>query len=167
MFRFGISEPSRALIQYFGLDRKSKTARLLQLGIAFALSGFIHASASFTTFSASEPLRGPFMFFILQGMGIILQQQLTTLAKKYLHFACILPIMQKMSNVLFVLGWLYLTGPLLADDFARCGIWLFEPVPISLLRGMVWGDWWVWKNIDTWVGWHRGVAWYKSGLAIY
>lgn len=167
MFRFGISEPSRTLIQYFALDRKGKPARLLQLGIAFGLSGFVHASASFTTFSASEPLAGPLTFFLLQALGIVLQQQVTVAAKTYIRSVYRSALMRKMCNVLFVLGWLYLTGPLLANDFARCGIWLFEPVPISLLRGMVWRDWWVWNNINAWVGWHRGATWYKSGLAIY
>lgn len=167
MFRFGISEPSRTLIQYFDLDRKGKAARLLQLGIAFALSGFIHASASFTTFSASKPITGPLTFFVLQAIGIILQQQFTVIAKTYLQSMYRSSLIQKMSNIIFVLVWLYLTGPLLANDFARCGIWLFEPVPISPLRGIIWGDWWVWKNVSAWVGWHTGSVWYKSGLAIY
>ena len=167
MFRFGISEPSRALVQYFGLDRKSQLARLLQVGIAFGLSGFIHASGSFTTFSPSRPLSGPFTFFMLQGMGIVLQQQLATVAKSYLHFLYRYPLVQKMSNILFVLGWLFVTGPFLANDFARCGIWLFEPVPISFLRGVLWNQWWTWKNMSGWVGWHRGATWYKSGLAFY
>lgn len=167
MFRFGISEPSRALSQYFGLDRKSQLARLLQVGIAFALSGFIHASASFTTFSASKPLTGPFAFFMLQGAGIVMQQLVTTVAKNHLNFAYRSPIMQKTSNILFVMGWLCLTGPLLANDFARCGVWLFEPVPVSFLRGMIWGEWWTWTNMSAWVGFYRGATWYKSGLAVY
>jgi len=167
LFRFGFSEPSRALTQYFGLDRRSQPARLIQLGVAFALSGFIHASASFTTFSVSKPLAGPFTFFMLQGVGIILQQQATAVFKNHLHFAYRSPIIQKMSNVLFVLGWLFLTGPFVANDFARCGVWLFEPVPVSLLRGIIWDDWWAWKNMTAWIGWYRGATWYKSGLAIY
>ena len=167
LFRFGLSEPSRALTQYFGLDKRSQPARLLQLGVAFALSGFIHASASFTTFSVSKPLTGPFIFFVLQGVGIVLQQQATVVAKNHLYFAYRLPIIQKMSNVVFVLGWLFLTGPFVANDFARCGVWLFEPIPVSLLRGIIWDDWWAWKNMTAWIGWYGGATWYKSGLAIY
>jgi hypothetical protein len=164
LFRFGISEPSRALIAYLNIDPKSQLARILQLGIAFGLSGFIHASASLTTFSPSKPLSGPLAFFALQAVGIIVQTQLAVLLKKNVSFA---DWVGSAMNVAFVVLWMCLTGPFLADDFARCGVWLFEPVPVSLLRGMIWGDWWAWKRIGDWVGWYRGETWYRSGLAIY
>lgn len=164
MFRFGISEPSRALIQYLDIDRKGHAARTLQLGIAFALSGFIHASGSFTTFSPSKPFSGPMVFFALQAVGIVVQQALTTLFTKKLPFPRWLG---KVTNVAFALVWMVLTGPFLADDFARCGIWLFEPVPVSFLRGIIWGDWWVWKGVTDWVGWYRASTLWRSGLAIY
>ncbi|TKA71366.1 hypothetical protein B0A49_04375 [Cryomyces minteri] len=42
----------------------------------------------------------------------------------------------KVVNFAFVHVWFYYTSPLLVDDFAKGGIWLFEPIPISPLRGL-------------------------------
>jgi hypothetical protein len=67
--------------------------------------------------------------------------------------------------VLFAAGWLALTGPLLVDDFARCGVWLFEPVPVSLVRGLTGQGWWCWGG--RWVGWWQGRYWWETGIAIY
>lgn len=41
---------------------------------------------------------------------------------------------RRMGNVAFVLVWLSLTAWPLLDDFSRAGIWLFDPVPVSLFR---------------------------------
>ena len=65
-------------------------------------------------------------------------------------------------NVVFVLGWFQMTGPLVADDFAATGIWLFEPVPISLVRGVRGEGWWFGGRL--WVRWYRGETWWDTGL---
>ncbi len=80
-----------------------------------------------------------------------------------------------MANVVFLLLWFYVTGPLLADDFARGGIWLFEPVPVSVVRGLGFGlneeGWWCWgEGGGKWVGWWsdrsgRG-RWWRSGVML-
>jgi len=41
---------------------------------------------------------------------------------------------RRLGNLAFVLVWLSLTAWPLLDDFSRAGIWLFEPVPVSLFR---------------------------------
>lgn len=177
MFRYGISEPSRVLIEWLNIDKRGQIARIIQLLIAFGLSGSIHTAGSYTTFSLtpSHPFSGPLMFFFTQGVGVLLQSTIIKLLYHYLPRTKSLPRVVKQSmNLAFVLVYLYFTGPLLADDFARCGIWLFEPVPISLLRGLGFGPggkdegWWAWyQEGSRWVGWHRGDGIWDSGLAIY
>jgi hypothetical protein len=145
--------------------------------IAFSLSGSIHALGSYTSFSVqqSRPLSGPFLFFLMQGLGSFLHTAAVRLLHNNLKWTKILPqIIGQAANVVVVVVWLYFTGPLLADDFARCGIWLFEPVPISPLRAMGFGpggkdeSWWTWyQDGFQWLGWWRGKRWWQSALAIY
>jgi len=62
---------------------------------------------------------------------------------------------------------LYFTAPLLVDDFARGGIWLFEPVPFSLFRGLGLGsegDGW-WCCGGGLVEWRSGEGWWDTGIA--
>lgn len=70
-----------------------------------------------------------------------------------------------MGNWVGTVGWLYLTGPLLADDFARCGIWLFEPVPVSIVRGGLGERWWCWGG--RWVGLVNEGGWRGWGVGVY
>ncbi|KAI1611714.1 membrane bound O-acyl transferase family-domain-containing protein [Exophiala viscosa] len=177
MFRFGISEPSRVLIEWLKIDKRGHVARMIQLCLAFGLSGSIHAAGSYTTFSLtpSHPFSGALSFFFTQGAGVLLQSTVAKLLQKYVPQTKSLPRFVKQStNLAFVLVYLYFTGPLLADDFARCGIWLFEPVPFSILRGIGLGPggkdegWWTWyQEGSKWVGWYRGDRWWESGFAIY
>ncbi|KIV80941.1 hypothetical protein PV11_08406 [Exophiala sideris] len=177
MFRYGISEPSRVLIEWLKIDKRGQAARMIQLTLAFSLSGSIHTAGSYTTFSLtqSHPFSGALSFFFTQGVGVLLQSTLIKFLYRYVPQTRSLPrIVKQSTNLAFVLGFLYLTGPLLADDFARCGIWLFEPVPISILRAAGFGPggkdegWWTWyQEGSKWVGWHKGDGWWDSGLAIY
>ncbi|KAK5415470.1 hypothetical protein LTR06_003520 [Exophiala xenobiotica] len=177
MFRFGISEPSRVIIDRLNIDKRGNAARVIQLLVAFGLSGSIHAAGSYTTFSIvpSRPFSGPMLFFLTQATGSLVQSFMVKSLYKYATQAKSLPRATKQTaNLLFVLGFLYFTGPLLADDFARCGLWLFEPVPISFLRGLGFGPggmdegWWTWyQEGSRTVGWHQGDRWWNSGIAIY
>ncbi|KIW73879.1 hypothetical protein PV04_01961 [Phialophora macrospora] len=177
MFRFGISEPSRVLVKKLRLNPRGKAARVMQLLIAFSLSGSIHALGSYTTFSLqpSQPLSGPFLFFLLQALGIFLQTSAVNLMDIRLSWTKSTPLAVRQTvNLVFVLTWLYFTGPLLANDFARCGIWLFEPVPISPLRGLGFGPggkdegWWTWyQEGSRLMGWWKGEKWWNRALAIY
>lgn len=166
MFRFGISEPSRFLIDHLQLDQRSITARATQLLVAFGLTGFIHAMASYTSFppahNTTRPLTGPFLFFIIQALGILLQRLLSiALRTKHLP-SCV----RKLGNLMFVIMWAYYTGPLLANDFARGGTWLYEPLPISFFRGVRGEGWWHWGTLSDWVGIWTGEHWWEYGLAI-
>lgn len=177
MFRFGISEPSRVLIKTLELDPRGGTARVLQLSIAFGLSGSIHALGSYTTFSLQQghPISGPLSFFLLQGIGILLQTSTVKWLNSSLAWTKRAPApIRQTLNLLFVLVWLYFTGPLLANDFARIGIWLFEPVPVSLFRGLGFGPggkdegWWTWyQEGSRLLSWWKGAHWWNTALAIY
>jgi len=171
MFRYGISEPSRILMQKLDINPRSQLGRAIQLFVAFGLTAGIHAAASSTTFSIvpSKPWH-PFMFFLSQAVGIIVQTEIARRMNRLIEFP---KLARQAGNFIFVFVFLWFVGPLLANDFARCGIWLFEPVPISVFRGLGFGA------ADTWVpwlyppeggrvlGWHNGGAWYRSGIGIY
>lgn len=171
MFRYGISEPSRLLIQRFDIGSRSQLGRIVQLLIAFGLTASIHAAASSTTFSVipSRPSQ-PFIFFMSQAAGILVQTE----ASKRLNMLMNFPrAVRRFGNFGFAFIFLWFIGPYLADDFARCQIWLFEPVPISFLRGLGFGpgDCWVpWLSFSKggrWLGWWDGGAWYRSGIGIF
>lgn len=172
MFRMGISEPSRVLIEKLGWSPRSQKAKILQLLIAFAISGTIHAGASYTTSNPdSRPISGPFAFFFAQALGILAEQ----FVFKTMGFSKMLQSwprsLKRAGTLVYVMIWFYFTGPWLADDFARCGTWLFEPVPVSLVRGLGFGaegeGWWCWHG--TWATWWNGIEgtpWWRKGIAI-
>ena len=167
MFRFGISEPSRNILEHLKLNSRSAAARIIQIVVAFSLTAFIHATASYTAFPAANdetrPISGPLLFFMLQAFGIILQRSLSiALDTKKLPTS-----LRRAGNAGFVFGYGYLTGALLADDFARSGIWLFEPLPISFSRGITGGGWWHWGTLGDWIGIWKGNHWWESGIAVY
>lgn len=171
MFRYGISEPSRLLTQKLNIAPRSQTGRVLQLFIAFGLTAGIHAAASSTTFSIvpSRPLH-PFIFFIAQATGILVQTEVARRLNKMMSFP---RAVRRVGNFGFVFIFMWFIGPYLADDFARCQIWLFEPVPISPLRGLGFGPgdcWLPWLSFSKggkWLGWWSGGSWYRSGIGIF
>ena len=167
-FRFAFQEPSRKLVEVFGMDKKRPAAKALQLFIAFFLSGFIHGSGSYTCAGETRPLRGPMAFFLLQALGIFAEVSLTQVAKSA-GLGRDLPNWLKRSfTFLYVHVWFYFTAHLLCDDFAQGGVWLFEPVPVSLFRGLGFGSdtrdgWWCWGG--QLVRWHSGDTWWTTGIA--
>ena len=52
------------------LGPRLRSAKLLRLATALALSGFLHACASYTQLGPTRPLRGPFCFFVLRAAGV-------------------------------------------------------------------------------------------------
>jgi len=171
MFRYGISEPARWLIEQLNISPRSQIGRAIQLFVAFGLTASIHAAASSTTFSIipGRPWH-PFIFFTSQAVGILVQTE----AARRLNKMTELPkIVRQTGNFLFVFVFLWYTGPYLSDDFARCQIWLFEPVPISIFRGLGFGPadcWLPWIQFPEggrWLGWWNGGHWYNSGIGVY
>lgn len=164
-FRFAFSAPSNFLIKNGYIKAKSTIAKMSALFFAFGISGILHSAGSISQFPKTKPHHAP-IFFMLQAVGILLQ----TTACSILH-----PLIKtfprpirQAGNLFFVIGWLLCTGWWLTDDFARGGIWLYEPIPISPLRGLGFGEkdagWWCWEHIG--VGWYKGKHWWESGIAI-
>ena len=175
MFRFGYQEPGRVLIeQTLRWDPRTQKATVVQVVVAFVISGSLHACASYSAFADSRPLAGPFAFFAMQGVGVLGQ---SLFAKWFANTVFDVKTRaprwaRRVLNITSVAVWFYWTGPLLADDFARCGVWLFEPLPVSLVRGLGFGPigegWWCWGG--RWAGWwsgDQGDPIWRKGLAIY
>ncbi|KAI9660815.1 MAG: hypothetical protein M1829_006467 [Trizodia sp. TS-e1964] len=165
-FRFGFLSPGRWLVGQCRLDGRSSAAILIRLFTAFAISGFIHASATFTQFAVGTWPLGCFLFFVLQAVGIAGQSGCAYQAAGVIS-KLPKPVRQ-LSNVIVTLLWLRLTGPLLANEFARGGLWLAEPVPVSPLRGLGLGlegeGWWSWT--EPFARWYSAPVWWKSGIAL-
>ncbi|KAI9677419.1 MAG: hypothetical protein M1817_006373 [Caeruleum heppii] len=167
IFRFAFSAPSAVALERLQLNVKSPQAKFLQLFIAFTMSGLLHFCGSYTLLPATKPLNS-FFFFFVQTFGITAQTFFTALLQRYGVIDRIPKTVRQLSNFVFVHVWFYYTGPLLTDDFARGSVWLFEPIPISPLRGLGLGlreeGWYCWAGKILF--WHRGNLWWESGIAI-
>ncbi|TVY82638.1 hypothetical protein LSUE1_G002834 [Lachnellula suecica] len=164
-FRFAFSAPTNYLLRSGYIEPRSWTAALVGLIFAFGVSGFLHAWGSITQLPHTYPWHMP-LFFMLQIPGIIIQSSVSSHFKSKIEK---LPMFVRMAgNLAFAALWLLSTSWLLTDDFARGGIWLVEPVPISPMRGLGFGDegdgWWCWG--DGGVGWYTGKHWWESGIAL-
>ncbi|KAF2463761.1 uncharacterized protein BDR25DRAFT_337734 [Lindgomyces ingoldianus] len=158
-FRFAFEEPSRKLIEMIGMNKRSALARALQLVVAFALSGFLHACGSYTQPGPSRPLLGPMRYFLFQALAIFLEGYLSIILRRTGIQRRVPKWLMQTFTFAYVHFWFYHTSPLLCDDFARGGIWLYEPIPISLFRGLgfgvegdkswCWGGDWFYPNRNT------------------
>ncbi|KAF1981046.1 hypothetical protein K402DRAFT_398919 [Aulographum hederae CBS 113979] len=178
LFRYGFDSYSHPLISFLHLQPRSSAAKMLRLFVVFGLSGLMHAAGSWTMIPPTRPLSGPFTFFMLQGVGIAAEtilggafSALSTRLAKHWPFIGNMKIPNWLKTALSVLVlavWFYHTSPFLCDDFARGGLWYFEPVPVSFLRilglrfpgaleqissGGRW-NWWRWGG--PWVRWEEG-----------
>ncbi|KAI9053218.1 hypothetical protein LZ554_002185 [Drepanopeziza brunnea f. sp. 'monogermtubi'] len=164
-FRFVFSAPSNFLIRQGYVNPKSPAAKFLALFFAFGISGFLHFCGSISQFPSTCKWHTP-LFFMLQPVGIVLQMVVCAALGPAIRK---MPrVVRKLGNFAFVFAWMFCTGWWLTDDFARGGIWLFEPLPISPLRGLgfgVAGDrWWCWEPLG--IGWYTGKHWWESGIAL-
>ena len=163
-FRFAFAAPTNFLISNRYIEPRSPTTKLVSLFFAFSISGLLHAGGSKSQFPSTHPWHAP-IFFMIQPLGIFLQTTLCSLLHPYLSK---LPkSIRQTGNAVYTLAWGFSTGSWLTDDFARGGIWLWEPIPISVLRGLGFGNrgdgWWCWEHIG--IGWYTGKHWWESGLA--
>ncbi|KAF2657410.1 hypothetical protein K491DRAFT_691058 [Lophiostoma macrostomum CBS 122681] len=166
-FRFAFEQPSRKVVKLLGMNPRAPLAKFLQLVIAFGLSGTLHACGSYTSAGTTYPLSGSMLFFLLQALGIFTEVVVTQGLRRTGIQERVPQALMRVFTFVYVHVWFYYTAPLLCDEFARGGIWLFEPVPVSILRGLglgVEGDgWWCWGGKLVW--WHTGDRWWRSGLA--
>lgn len=168
VFRVAFETHSKALLKALKIEPRSQQGKLIGLFIAFLMSGCLHASGSYTQLGDTRPFMGPMRFFMLQMLGIITQLQTVSLLRKAGILESVPKPVKQLANFVLVHTWLYYTAPLLVDDFARGGVWLFEPLAVSPLRGLGFGapddSWWCWWN--GLLFWRSGKHWWDTGLAI-
>ncbi|KAI0200113.1 hypothetical protein F4808DRAFT_430609 [Astrocystis sublimbata] len=171
-FRFGFSAPTKWLMCNGYLpSSRSKAGKIINpiVGaiVAFAQSGLIHGAGSYSTVPATH-YWGPPLFFALAGLGTVIQSVLSrSLGRRAENFPRWL---RRLGNITFVFLWLWATSAPLLDDFGRCGIWLWEPVPISLARAAGLGvDRRIWRyDRDSLprLQWGADGRWWETGISI-
>ncbi|KAK4105520.1 hypothetical protein N658DRAFT_417061 [Parathielavia hyrcaniae] len=153
---------------------------LVQVAIAFILSGLLHAAGNYTSVTRSTAEAWPSaLFFLLQAAGVLVQTGACALLRSGAimnnnnnnNRLVVLPgWVRRAGNLAFVVCWLQMTGWALVDDMSRGGVWLFEPVPVSLLRlvglGVPGEGWWRWEGETYGWRWHWGRYWWESGLRL-
>jgi hypothetical protein len=166
-FRFAFDQPSKKFIEITGMNPKSPPAKFLQLVTAFGLSGVLHACGSYTCHGSTRPLMGPMRFFLLQAVAVFVEVLLSECLRRTGIQNHIPRWAMRTFTFVYVHIWMYHTAPILCDDFAKGGVWLFEPIPISPLRGLGFGvegdGWWCWST--DFISWHTADHWWKSGIA--
>ncbi|KAH8815468.1 hypothetical protein F5884DRAFT_179918 [Xylogone sp. PMI_703] len=166
IFRLYFSVPSDYLIKCGLLSPgQSDSTKLVAAFTAFFVSGLFHAGGSFTNFPETRSL-GMVVFFMLQAVGIAVQ---TMICRQFKPFICRLPTRARQAgNFAFAFLWLYGSGHWICDEFARSGLFLYQPIPFSPLRGLGFGHpderAWCWDN-TLWFRRYRGKHWWESGIA--
>ncbi|KAL6814772.1 hypothetical protein V8C40DRAFT_255469 [Trichoderma camerunense] len=165
-FRMQFAAPVTYLFREGYLKRGTRLASLLAILISFLQSGILHASGSLTSVPNTKPWRAP-AFFFLQATGIVLQQCVAWLFRAYLPRPP--RVVSRTVNLCFALTWLYFTAPLFIDDLSSTGLWLVEPVPVSLFRFLGFGHegdhWWRW-DWDHLPKLYIGETWWQTGIAL-
>ena len=164
-FRFVFAAPTNYLIEHGYVEARSTAAKLSALLFAFGISGLLHTGGSITQLVKTNPWQAP-AFFMSQALGIFIQS--TICAYLYPQISLLPKVVRQAGNALFTWAWLWYTSWLLVDDFARGGIWMWEPLPISPTRLLGFGSgddsWWCWRNLG--VGWYTGKHWWESGISL-
>lgn len=164
-FRVPFTAPVAWMVVNGYLPAGSETTKVLGVLSAFLNSGLLHACGSYTTVPPTKLYRAP-LFFTLCALGIFVQQ---ALCRRLAPVLSRVPRpLRRYGNFMFVLVWLWATCWPLAYDFGTAGLWLFEPVPVSIFRGLGLGaegeSWWRWD--DYTFTWYRGKRWWEVGLAL-
>ncbi|KAK2040519.1 hypothetical protein LZ31DRAFT_557782 [Colletotrichum somersetense] len=164
-FRHTFSAPVNFAIKHEYLKKEARSTKILGLLVAFLTSGLLHAAGSISSIPDTKWWK-PAIFFWLSGVGVFVQQMFCTALKPQISR---LPrVSRRLGNLLFVTLWLHITVRPLADDFAQTGLWLMEPVPVSLVRALGFGrgevSWWK-PDMEAMCHWHTGQHWWESGFS--
>ncbi|KAL0939366.1 uncharacterized protein CTRU02_205976 [Colletotrichum truncatum] len=163
-FRHAFSAPGNWLVKHGYLKKGTKSTKLIVVFIAFWLSGLLHGAGSVTAIPDTNWLK-PCFFFWASGVGVLLQQIFCAALKP--QITKMPRAARRLGNLLFVLVWLQITVKPLADDFAETGLWLVEPVPLSVVRALGFGhgetSWWK-PDMEAIGHWHIGEHWWESGF---
>lgn len=163
IFRYAFEQAGEFAGRITGWEKDSQKGTLLRVAVAFGCSGTLHACASYTALGDTRPIYGSFVFFMLQPVGIIAQRLVSGWMRSKGLRAKIPAWLRGVGNLVVVAIWCYVVGPVVADDFAATGIWLYEPLPISPIRALRGDGLWRWGG--RWVRWYSADRWWRSGLA--
>jgi hypothetical protein len=170
LFRNGFMNTARWILSLLPATLAShrQFRRITYVVVAFCVSGFVHACGSHTQLASTYPMSGPFLFFALQGVAVMAEQVFKTTIFPRLPLEGTPRWLRRTANFLFVFCWLMTSGALIADDFARGGLWLMEPIPISPLRGLGFGlpgqGWWCWR--EPWFRYWSDGSYWGSGIRV-
>ncbi|KAJ5851604.1 uncharacterized protein N7529_010989 [Penicillium soppii] len=170
LFRNGFMNTARWILSLLpaSLVSHPQFRRVTYVVVAFCTSGFVHACGSHTQLASTYPVSGPFLFFTLQSFAILAEQVFKTVIFPILPLGGTPRWLRRTANFLFVFCWLMVSGRFVADDFARGGLWLMEPVPVSPLRGLGFGSpgegWWCWR--DPWFRYWSDGSYWGSGIRV-
>jgi hypothetical protein len=118
-------------------SRLSSARQIIRVSTVFLLGGVLHAAASYTLLGHTKPWAS-FLFFALQPFGLAVQSTCSqVVVVPYLSNRLSLwqSCLRQCSNLAFTILWLWATSGLLLTDLTSGGVWIFEPVPVSLIRG--------------------------------
>nr|POE65167.1 hypothetical protein CFP56_34835 [Quercus suber] len=167
VFRSVFEPPATLVLKKCNIDRRSMLGKSISGLVAFFLSGFLHTSGSYTQLGDTRPLKGPMVFFLLQFAGIMAEDWVKSQIKRTGISHRVPNAIKQLLNYILAIVWMYHTAPYLVDDFARGGIWLYEPVPLSPLIALGYGikgdTVWCWHGI---VRWRNGKGWYDTGITL-
>ena len=167
MFRPMFTSFANAAVVKLQLEMNSLAANLVRVFVPFTLSGMIHACGSYTLFGATKPSNA-FLFFLLQPLGLLLQSLCDRVLDGRNKSENTSYHIQGVTNLIFSLTWMLITFPLLADDFARGGLYLSEPFPVSVCELLGLGA--AQRSGTLWLHagmkYHAGHFWWQSGIAL-
>lgn len=169
LFRNGFTLTAEWILSHLPtkLAQNVQLKRIIHVVVAFTLSGFIHACGSHTQFTATHPVSGPFFFFTMQSFAVVGEYVFKTAIFPHLPLPALPRNLERTANAAFVFCWLLFSGAYMADDFARGGLWLMEPIPLSPLRGLGLAHgsgWWCWEG-SWFLYWSDGTYW-GSGIRV-
>ncbi|KAK3394306.1 membrane bound O-acyl transferase family-domain-containing protein [Podospora didyma] len=167
-FRVGFTGPTSWLARkgYIPPPTTALPTKIAEAFVAFFLSGLLHSAGGRTAIPDTGRPWGPLEFFLLSFVGVVLQKAV----------CAVLPLKEvvprgwrRTGNLAFVVVWLHLTRWALIDDFCAAGLFLFEPVPVSIVRLLgfsVSGEsWWRW-DMEYLPRWYTGAHWWESGIRL-
>jgi hypothetical protein len=168
IFRNTFSAPAEALAASMGWKARSGQAKVSGMVVAFVISGTLHLAASWTQVGRTRPIMA-FLYFPLQGVGIAVETAISMVLTRVGVAAWFGEDTKRIIRTVWTVFAVFVSAPFFADDMARGGIWLFEPVPISYVRGLGMGGvasdgWWCWHGAHIW--WHSAQRWWESGIAV-
>ncbi|KAJ5099788.1 hypothetical protein N7532_006789 [Penicillium argentinense] len=147
LFRNGFTVTANWILNFLPNSvRRKPVERCVHVIVAFFLSGFIHACGSYTQLPETKPLSGPFLFFAMQSVAVIGEYIFKTIVFPKLPLSNTPKWLRRTANIALTFSWLLFSGAWIADDFARGGLWLVQPIPASPLGFVTGNDFWVWKE---------------------